>query len=64
MGVFASSKPLISDSVLSGVVVRSSSAKVQVAFDDIPEDVNFHSYSGRLQLVKMNNNVTYRRMKK
>ena len=62
VAVFANCKRLCDDQV-SGVVVRSSSIQVQVAFDDLPADVDFHFYSGCLQLVKIGNHVTYNRMK-
>ena len=63
VGVFANCKH-IGESLLSGVVIRSSSTEVRVAFDELPSDVDFQSHSGRLQLVKMNNSTTYQRMKR
>ena len=53
----------IGEQLVSGVAVRVSSTRIQVAFDELPEDVNFHAHAGKLQLIKMSNTVTHRRMK-
>ena len=52
----------VGEQLVSGVVLRSTSTKIQVAFDELPDDVDFHSHAGKLQLVRMNNSTTYRRM--
>ena len=54
----------MSDKLLSGVVTKSTEVAVIVAFEEVPEAVNLSSLSGQLQLVKLANDVTYRRLKR
>lgn len=63
VGLFAGCNS-ISEQLLSGVVISSSPTEIKVAFDDLPSDVDFHLHAGKLQLVKMANSVTYKRMRK
>lgn len=63
VGIFANSKS-ISDQVVSGVVTKKSSTEVKVAFDELPGDADLFALAGRLQLVKMDNSATYKRIKK
>ena len=39
-------------------------AIVSVAFDDLPDTVDLCTFDGSLQLVKLCNDVTYRRIKR
>ncbi len=64
VAVFASGRSAISDKLLSGVVTKSTEVAVIVAFEEVPEAVNLSSLSGQLQLVKLANDVTYRRLKR
>ena len=63
VAVFANGKSLC-EHILSGVVVRSTSTELRVAFDEIPDEVDFHAHMGKLQLVKTNDSTTYKRMKR
>ena len=63
VGIFAGGKPL-ADKPISGVVTRSTNTYVSVAFDDLPDSVDLTALSGMIQLVKLANDVTYRRIKK
>lgn len=63
MSIYSGGKS-IGDQQLSGVVVRMSSTELRVAFDELPGDAELNLHGGRLQLVKISNSATYRRMKK
>ena len=54
----------MADKLLSGVVTKSTDMVLVVAFEEVPETVDVSSYSGQLQLVKLANDVTYRRLKR
>lgn len=64
VGVFSNNKSVLPDKLLSGVVLKAIDTCVTVAFEDIPEKVNLNDFSGSLQLVKLANDVTYRRLKR
>ena len=63
VGVFSSGKS-VTDKSLSGVVTVIKSSSVSVAFDDLPDTVDLSVFDGSLQLVKLCNDVTYRRIKR
>eukprot|EP00731_Ephydatia_muelleri_P006463 Em0003g711a len=48
---------------LSGIVTRSTETSVSVAFDDLQEFVDISAHDGSLQVVKLANDVTYKRIK-
>ncbi len=64
LAVFASCKSIVPDKLFSGVVTKSTDSSLVVAFEDIPETLNLSSQNGSLQLVKLANDVTYRRLKR
>ena len=64
VAVFVNCKSIVPGHLLSGVVLRCSSTHLRVAFDELPGQVDFSAHTGRLQLVKMNNSATHKRMKK
>lgn len=63
VGLFSGGKPIAGQQI-SGVVVHSSSVQVSVAFDDLSDSVDLPTYNGMIQLVKLANDVTYRRIKR
>lgn len=63
VGVFSSGKS-VTEKALSGVVTVMKPAIVSVAFDDLPDTVDLCTFDGSLQLVKLCNDVTYRRIKR
>lgn len=62
--MFAAGHGLRSERPLSGVVNRCSEVACQVAFEELPDHLNLSSHDGSLQLVKLANDVTYRRLKR
>ena len=64
VGVFSHGQNLLSQQLVSGVVVKSSETVVGVAFEDLPEELNWSNHGNTLQLVKLANDVTYKRMKR
>lgn len=64
VGVFNSGHSLSPWQPVSGVVIKSSEVLVGVAFEELPEEVNWDGYGDSLQLVKLANDVTYKRMKR
>ena len=63
VGLFAAGKAL-TDKTLSGVVTQSKETSISVAFDELPDTVDLASHNGSIQLVKLANDVTYRRIKR
>ena len=63
VGLFSSGKPIAGQQI-SGVVVHSSNVQVSLAFDDLSDSVDLPAYNGMIQLVKLANDVTYRRIKR
>lgn len=63
VGVFVGGKSP-TDRPLSGIVTRSTEASVSVAFDDLPELLDISAHDGSLQVVKLANDVTYKRIKR
>ena len=63
VGVFAGNKAL-ADLPLSGVVTRCSESAISVAFDSLPQSVCLSSHDGSLLLIRLANDVTYRRIKR
>ena len=61
VGVFSNGKN-ITEKLLSGIVVIMKQISVSVAFDNLPDTVDLSTYDGSLQLVKLSNDVTYRRI--
>ena len=60
MGVYSRGQHL-NEQGLTGVITKVTDSAIHVAFEDIPEDFNIGSH-GNLQLVKLANDVTYRRL--
>ena len=63
MGLFSGNKPIAGQSI-SGVVTRSTSALVSVVFDDLPDSIDLSAHNGMIQLLKLANDVTYKRIKR
>ena len=63
VGVFSSGRS-VTDKSLSGIVTVIKSSSVSVAFDDLPDTVDLSTFDGSLQLVKLCNDVTYRRIRR
>lgn len=61
VGVFSNGQ---TQQLVSGIVVKSSETVVGVAFEDLPEELNWSNHGNTLQLVKLANDVTYKRMKR
>ena len=60
VGVYSHGQHL-NEQGLTGVITKATDNAIHVAFEDIPEDINLGSH-GNLQLVKLANDVTYRRL--
>ena len=63
VGVFAHGRPVFNKG-LSGIVVGKGTATLSVAFDQLDDTVDLTAFSGALLVVKLSNDVTYRRMKR
>ena len=63
VGVFCANKP-ISGHQLSGVVIQVTRTHISVVFDDLPDSVDLTAHNGAIQLVKLANDITYRRIKR
>ena len=63
VGVFAHGRPVFNKG-LSGIIVGKGTATLSVAFDQLDDAVDLTGYSGALLVVKLSNDVTYRRMKR
>lgn len=63
VGVFSKGKT-IGEKTLSGVVTAIKSTSVSVAFDELPDTIDLSAYDGTIQLVKLCNDVTYRRIRR
>ena len=61
--MFVGNKPIAGQKI-SGVITRSTSAQISVVFDDLPDSINLSTHNGAIQLVKLANDVTYRRIKR
>ena len=62
--MFANGRSVHADKLVSGVVTKSTDSVLAVAFEEVPETVNLTSFNDSLQLVKLANDVTYRRLKR
>ena len=54
----------ISGQKISGVVIRSTSSHISVVVDDLSVTVDLSAHDGTIQLVKLANDVTYRRIRR
>ena len=63
MGVFSKGKS-VAEKTLSGVVTAIKSTSLSVAFDEMPDTIDLSTFSGTIQLVKLCNDVTYRRIRR
>ena len=54
----------VAEKTLSGVVTALKSTSVSVAFDELPDTIDLSAYDGAIQLVKLCNDVTYRRIRR
>lgn len=62
--MFVNGRSLLSDKLISGVVVKCSETIISVAFEEVPDEVHLSGHEGHLQLVRLANDVTYRRLKR
>ena len=46
------------------MVVKSSDVQLGVAFEELPEEVSLSGHGDCLQVVKLANDITYKRMKR
>ena len=63
VGVLSGNKPIAGQRI-SGVITRSTSSQISVVFDDLSDCVDLSDYNGMIQLVKLANDVTYRRIRR
>lgn len=63
VGFFVGGRP-VQEKPLSGVVTRSSDTSLSVAVDDLPDSVDLNAFTGQIQVVRLANDVTYRRTKR
>ncbi len=63
VGVYSRGKP-VSDNDLSGIVLRKDKISLAVAFDQIDNSLDLTAHDGALVVIKLANDVTYRRMKR
>ena len=63
VGVFVGNKPVAGQKI-SGVITCCTSAQMSVVFDDLPDSINLSTHNGAILLVKLANDVTYRRIKR
>ena len=61
VGLFTDGRPLTER---PGIVTRSNNTSISVAFDEFPDTVDLRRHAGSLQVVKLANDVTYRRIKR
>lgn len=54
----------MSDKLISGVVIKCSETSISVAFEEVPDEIHLSGHEGHLQLVRLANDVTYRRLKR
>lgn len=54
----------MSDKDLSGIVLRKDNLSLAVAFDQIDNSLDLSAHDGALVVIKLANDVTYRRMKR
>ena len=65
VGVFAHNKPLKDDRSghsVSGIICHISQHSLSVAIDGLKENLNLSVYDNNLKLIKLTNDVTYRRL--
>lgn len=65
VGIFAHNRPLKDDRSghgISGIVCHISQHSLSVAIDGLKENVNLSVYDNSLKLIKLTNDVTYRRL--
>ena len=65
VGIFAHNRPLKDDRSghnISGIVCHISQYSLSVAIDGLKENVNLSVYDNSLKLIKLTNDVTYRRL--
>ena len=63
VGVLSGNKPIAGQRI-SGVITKSTSSLISVVFDDLSDSVDLSDYNGMIQLVKLANDVTYRRIRR
>lgn len=63
MGVYSHGRS-VAEKDLSGIVVRKDTHSLTVGFDQLDDSLSLSSHDGALMIVKLANDVTYRRMKR
>ena len=63
VGVFHNNKN-VAEKRLSGIVTAMTTSLVSVTFDELPDTLELSAFDGSLQLVKLCNDVTYRRIRR
>ena len=61
--MYSRGKP-VSDKDLSGIVLRKDNLSLAVAFDQIDNSLDLSAHDGAIVVIKLANDVTYRRMKR
>ena len=64
MGVFSRGQSPCGERQLTGIVTKSTENAITAAFDELPYSVELSAHNGSLQLVKVANDITYRRQKR
>lgn len=64
VGVFSGGQSVLGDKQLTGIVTKCTGTILTAAFDELPYSVDLSSHNGSLQLVKVANDITYRRQKR
>lgn len=65
VGIYAHNRPLKDDHSghnISGIVCHISQHSISIASDSFIENLNFSVYDNNLKLIKLTNDVTYRRL--
>lgn len=55
---------MLPERLVTGIVVKSTETVINVAFEDLPDEIKWNEHDSTLQLVKLANDVTYKRLKR
>ena len=64
MGVFSKGQSPFGEGQLTGIVTKCTESAITTAFDELPYSIDLSAHNGSLQLVKLANDITYRRQKR
>ena len=64
MGVFSKGLSPFNEGQLTGIVTKCTENAVTAAFDELPYSIDLSAHNGSLQLVKLANDITYRRQRR